>query len=158
MSTYTEIVTEFKSVEDLQAALAKCGLEYEVYPESDGVYHKWARRGGDKNMMGAVRGSDAALVVHGGIDTTARRFCGDTAFVWEGDTLRAKRDIAHGNAPENWTNIVNNYALVGVERQAAKYGMEVEQVQAADGKITLRLYKRSRSVVRRRMMQQRRGA
>jgi hypothetical protein len=149
MSTYTEVQTEFKSIEDLQAALAECGLEYQVYPECDGIYRKWSRRGTGKNEYGSVRGRDAALVIHGGIDTTPRRYCGDTAFVWEGDTLRAKRDIAHGNAPQNWERIKNEYAYAGLSRQARRAGLRLERQRNEDGTIQVKAYRQSKSVMRR---------
>lgn len=134
MSLYQTVATEFTHVQDLIAACDAAGVPFRHYPEQDGVYRKWTNRGGDKNYMGHVRGSDAELVIHGGLDSTARRYCGDTAFVRDAQgKLQAMIDVAHGNAPARWRTIQNEYAYQGVTRQAKKQGLRVQRLDDAPG-------------------------
>lgn len=113
MSVYGTVQTEINDMSLLCAVLDELGLDYEYDPSGQLSYHKWHR---PKH----ARGNDATVVIgklNGGLDTTPRRYCGDTAFVSNGDgTFRAEIDIAHGNAPSNWQAIQNLYAVKLAER------------------------------------------
>lgn len=113
MSVYGTVQVEIADMQLLCAVLDELGLAYEYDPAGQLAYHKW-------NMPGKVRGRNATVVIgklNGGLDTTPRRYCGDTAFVQNADgTYRAEIDIAHGNAPANWQSIQNLYALKMAEQ------------------------------------------
>jgi len=113
MSVYGTVQTEINDMALLCAVLDELGLRYVYDPAGKLAYHKW-------QMPGKARGRDATVVIgrlSGGLDTTPRRYCGDTAFVSNGDgTYRAEIDIAHGNAPANWQSIQNLYAFKLAER------------------------------------------
>jgi hypothetical protein len=130
MSVYTEVQTEIKDLDLLMAAIEMAGLTglTDRYANEDGKYRKWTRYNA-RNETGLLRGSDAAVVIHGGLDTTPRRYCGDTAFVWDADAqcYKAKLDIAHGNAKANWDKIQNGYAILAAERLALQRGFRVQR-------------------------------
>jgi len=139
MSKYGKTKTTMKDVDRLREAIERTGITEAVYrgrritigvyPDGNGVYKKWA---GDQ-----IRGKDAVLVVHGGLDSRGF-FCGDTAFVREPDgTLRAEIDTAHGNAPAIWEMIKNLYALIPHERAAKAAGYNVQiDIDPETGKVS----------------------
>lgn len=133
MSVYGTVQTEIDDMALLCAVLDELGLEYVYDPNGQLAYHKWHR-------PKQARGRDATLVIgrlNGGLDTTPRRYCGDTAFVQEPDgSFRAEIDIAHGNAPQNWQSIQNLYALKKAE-QGLPYGFSLDySLDRATGHIT----------------------
>lgn len=113
MSVYGTVQTEINDMDLLCQILDELGLQYEYDPNGKLAYHKW-------KQPKRARGRNATLVIgklNGGLDTTPRRYCGDTAFVRNDDgTFRAEIDIAHGNAPVNWQSIQNLYAAKLAER------------------------------------------
>lgn len=172
MSIYAKVKTEFRDLETLVAAIEAAGLgaQVKVYPEQNGVYRKWQ---GPKNKTrhdnrdGDIRGTNASLVIHGGLDTwsppaglsnfereTMRCpstdglrggpgwYCGDTAFVYDPETKTyvAEIDEAHGNASLNWSLVKDNYAAIMVQKVAAARGLRCERETNAQGKIVLRVY------------------
>lgn len=163
MSIYEELATEFNDLDMLVEAIEQAGLTCTVYPQNDGVYRKWAGSTNHEthtNEGGRVRGRDAAVVIHGGLDTwepagkygSAQApttdgmrggpgwYCGDTAFVRQADgRYEAKADIAHGNAGLNWTKVKDNYAALMVEKVAQANGLPCERTTNAQGNIVLRV-------------------
>ena len=130
MSIYTEVQTEIKDIDLLMQAIEMANLSHLTlrYPEQNGEYRKWT--GTDhQNRSGRLRGKDAAVVIHGGLDTTRYRYCGDTAFVWDpaSKSYQARLDIAHGNAKSNWQAIQNGYAILAAERLALQRGFRVQR-------------------------------
>lgn len=113
MSVYGTVQTEINDMLLLCEVLDALGLQYEYDPEGNLAYHKW-------KTPKRARGKDATVVIgklNGGLDTTPRRYCGDTAFVKNADgTYRAEIDVAHGNAKANWQSIQNLYAAKLAER------------------------------------------
>ena len=164
MSIYQTVETAFTDLDMLKAAIEAAGLGDQVvaYPQHDGVYRKWCGQNSvlRNNAKGAVRDRNAALVIHGGLDTwmpsrTGEQcprtgdlrggpgwYCGDTAFVYDEATGRyvVQIDEAHGNAHLNWVKIKDNYAALMVEQVAAKQGLRCERTTNAQGKIVLRVY------------------
>lgn len=145
MSIYETVETAFTDLDMLVEAIEAAGLgdQVKVYEHEDGVYRKWAfgNSRNKANNTGQIRGKDAAVVIHGGLDSTGW-VCGDTAFVRDPETGRydSHIDVAHGNAPENWRLIKDNYAALMVEKTAAKNGLRCERSTNEQGKIVLRVY------------------
>lgn len=113
MSIYGQVQTEITDMSLLCQVLDELGLDYVYDPNGQLAYHKWRR-------ANQARGNDATLVIgrlNGGLDTTPRRYCGDTAFVQNAEGgYRAEIDIAHGNAPANWQAVQNLYAAKLAQR------------------------------------------
>lgn len=153
MSVYSEVETEFTDLNLLQAALEQAGLadRVKVYGNADGIYRKWSSSGDP--FKGQVRGKDASLVVHGGLDSKYD-CCGDTAFVLDSETgrYRALIDVAHGNAQANWVAVKDNYAAAMVEKVAKQHGLRYERTTNAQGKTVIRVYQQAEGtqVLRRR--------
>jgi hypothetical protein len=119
----------------LLEAIERAGLgdQTEVYPQGNGVYRKYS--GEEGCATGSIRGDDADLVIHGGLDTSGeyRRDnpkiggCGDTAFVVGADgTVEAKLDTNWHNAQANWQLIQNYYQFIPAERRARAMGCSIE--------------------------------
>lgn len=140
MSVYTESQTQINDLDTLCSALDAVGMPYTRYDASDGIYRKWARHGGHKNEEGRVRGEDACLVIHGGLDRTSRRFCGDTAFVWEDGSLQAKLDVTHGDSAQNWDAVQAEYTAQKMESLAKTRGYRTERTTNERGQIRLRIH------------------
>lgn len=143
MSIYEKVATAFTDLDMLLEAIDQAGLSKyaTVYPENNGVYRKWVYKD-SRNITGKVRGRDAAIVFHGGLDLTPMNYCGDTALVLDRETgrYRAEVDVAHGDARANWGLIKDNYAALMVEKTAAKNGLRCERSTNEQGKIVLRVY------------------
>jgi hypothetical protein len=143
MSVYGSVVVEMTDLDRLAEAIGLAGLGHMVerYPNGDGIYRKYS--GLARCEGGSIRGSDAVLVIHGGLDTsglykrgTTVGGSGDTAFVLVDGKLEARIDINWHNAPQNWELIKNWYAAIGVMRRAKRMGIELElSVDKATGKI-----------------------
>jgi hypothetical protein len=130
----------------LQAAIERAvpGAVVGVYPEGTGVYRKYS--GEELCATGSIRGDDAHLVIHGGLDTSGlyRRGnpkiggCGDTAFILKDDGgVEVKIDTNWHNATVNWELIQNYYQFIGAEKRAKSLGCSIEvQVDEKTGKIT----------------------
>lgn len=136
MSVYGTVQTDIQDMQLLCAVLDELGLQYEFDPNGQLSYHKW-------KTPGQARGRDATLVIgklNGGLDTTPRRYCGDTAFVRNGDgSFRAEIDVAHGNAKVNWQSIQNLYAAKMAER-ALPRGFRMDySLDRATGHVTGRV-------------------
>ena len=122
MSIYGTVQTEITDEILLCSVLDELGLSYVYDPHGQLKYHKW-------QQPRRYRGRDATVVIgrlKGGLDTTAARYCGDTAFVREADgSFRVELDIAHGNAPANWQAVQNLYAVKKAERELPR-GFEMD--------------------------------
>lgn len=134
MSVYGRATCEMTDLARLQEAIERAGLGagVKVYPNGDGVYRKYNGQVGCAG--GPVRGRDAHVVIHGGLDNSGMYMrgrpdvggCGDTAFILESDgTVRAEIDTNHNNAPVNWELIQNYYAAIGIERKARAGGVNL---------------------------------
>lgn len=137
MSVYGVVETEMSDVDRLQQAIemAELGDKVETirYGEGDGVYRKWSYL---SHTGGQVRGRDASIVIHGGLDTQ-HKLCGDTAFVLlEDGSIRAELDLAHGDAEVNWKKIQGFYAFIGAQQRAERAGLALSYEVQEDGTIT----------------------
>jgi hypothetical protein len=137
MSVYKTVQTQIEDMELLRQVLDELRLEYVYDKQGNLSYHKWKR-------PHQARGKDATIVIgrlNGGLDTTPRRFCGDTAFcVNEDGTVRVELDIAHGNAPRNWQRIQNTYALRNLERKLPRgYVIESADTDPISGEIEIKI-------------------
>jgi len=149
MSIYGKATCQMTDLERLQEAIGMAGLgdRVKVYPNGDGVYRKFSGKVGCAG--GYVRGRDAHLVIHGGLDNSGRYRdvpegvggTGDTAFILEPDgSVRVELDVNWYNAKTNWELVQNWYAAIGIQKRAKAAGQIIDlTVDEKTGKITGRV-------------------
>lgn len=145
MSVYGTAQCEMNDIERLAWAIEMAGLgdRVEVYPQGNGIYRKYS--GQPRCEGGYIRGKDAHLVIHGGLDNSGKYSTnpnvggsGDTAFIVQPDgSVRVEIDTNWNNAPLNWELIQNYYQLRDPMKRAKAMGCRIElTVDQETGKIT----------------------
>lgn len=146
MSVYGQATCEMNDLDRLKSAIERAGVgdKVEVYPEGNGVYRKYS--GLERCATGSIRGKNAHLVIHGGLDTSGKYDrtnphiggCGDTAFILQDDgTVRVEIDKNWHNAGMNWELVQNYYQFIGAEKRAKAMGCRIDlHVDQDTGKLT----------------------
>ena len=146
MSVYGKVKCKMNNLERLQRAIELAelgaGVRVSVYPERNGVYRKYS--GMRFCESGQVRGRNAAIVIHGGLDTSGLYSSsgvggsGDTAFVVNPDgSITAELDINWHNGAANWNLIQNLYAALELEAKAPAMGCTFKmEIDRETGKVT----------------------
>lgn len=145
MSVYGTAQCEMTDMERLAWAIEQAGLgdRVEVYPQGNGVFRKYS--GSERCAGGQVRGKNAHVVIHGGLDNSGRYSsnpnvggCGDTAFIIQADgSVKVEIDTNWHNAKLNWELIQNYYQLREPMKRAKAMGCRIElTVDPETGKMT----------------------
>lgn len=148
MSEYGTAHSEMNDIERLYKACVLAGLgdRAKLYPEGNGIYRMFSGKSFCEG--GKVRGKNAHLVIHGGLDTSGYYTTvenaggsGDTAFVLMPDgSIEIKQDIKWHNARANLEIIKNFYQIVPALEKYAAAGIRVDlTVDPVSGKITGRV-------------------